>query len=536
MTEMNAAGMSVAASPIMAGLSSQGPAIWIDSDRVLARAVNSAEELSPYEWYAKSRRGEPLPRADWWLISSHAAPVNVTAAMKSVPATFFATNVAGQFVGVADESLWSLNVRTRKVTKLASGLPRGADVVWPRALDGAYRAISELIVAGRDKDGAQPLVRVVLGEHGAASRSTRSSSSAVKVVPLTPPSAGARFDDYFPERSLVTLRDLAPTGTFLWGLDTSSGQSTKLLALNEHLADIALGEPTIIDYRGVDGQPLKGGVLLPPDYQPGRKYPVLMWVYAGSMVRGPNDSSFSVYAPGQYNLRLYAARGYVVLMPSMPLKPDGGKNDDYIDLPKGALPALNRLIDLGIADPERLAVMGQSYGGFSVYSLVTYTNRFKAAIAMAGITDLVSLYGEFDRTARGYPGIEHQKSVNWGLAEQGQVSMGVPPWEDLWRYLRNSPINFVDRVQTPLLLIHGDQDVRGPITQAEEFFYALYRQGKRAKLLRYWGEDHGLRQSPANVREIVDEIFAWLKLNMPETAAATKAGESPPSAQAAQAR
>jgi dipeptidyl aminopeptidase/acylaminoacyl peptidase len=198
---------------------------------------------------------------------------------------------------------------------------------------------------------------------------------------------------------------------------------------------------------------------------------------------------------------------------------------------------------MGIADPERLAVMGQSYGGFSAYSLVTYTNRFKAAIAMAGLTDLVSLYGEFDRTARGYPGIEHQKSVNWGLAEQGQVSMGVPPWEDLWRYLRNSPINFVDRVQTPLLLIHGEQDLRGPITQAEQFFYALYRQGKRAKLLRYWGEDHGLRQSPANVREIVDEIFAWLKLNMPEPAAkskdvssAAKSQEEPASAKSAEAR
>jgi dipeptidyl aminopeptidase/acylaminoacyl peptidase len=133
---------------------------------------------------------------------------------------------------------------------------------------------------------------------------------------------------------------------------------------------------------------------------------------------------------------------------------------------------------------------------------------------MAGITELVSLYGQFDPTARGYGGIEHQKSANWGLLEHGQVSMGVPPWEDLWHYLRNSPLYFVDRVQTPLLMIHGEQDIRGPMTQAEEFFYALYHQGKRAKLLRYWGEDHGLRQSPANVRNVVDEIIAWLDVNL----------------------
>ena len=208
----------------------------------------------------------------------------------------------------------------------------------------------------------------------------------------------------------------------------------------------------------------------------------------------------------------------------MPLRPDGATDkDDYIDLPKGVMPAIDKLIDLGIADPDRLAVMGQSYGGYSTYSLVTYTHRFKAAIALAGITELVGEYGEFDRTARSYPGIDHQKSANAGIDELGQTGLGKPPLADLWRYWRNSPLFFADRIQTPLLLIHGEQDIRGPMTQAEELFYALYRQGKRAKLLRYWGEDHGLRLSPANARNIVDEIFASLQTNMPEKTAAPAA-------------
>jgi dipeptidyl aminopeptidase/acylaminoacyl peptidase len=330
------------------------------------------------------------------------------------------------------------------------------------------------------------------------------------------PSPTAQLEAYVPERSLLLFTDETRRGSDLWATDLSGGAGTRLLELNEHLAEVAQSRRMLIDYRGGDGDELKAAVILPPDFEPGRRYPVLVWVYAGTMVRDTMGRSLSIHQPGQYNLHLYAARGYVVLVPSMPLRPKDAENDDFMDLPKGVLPALDRLIELGIADGDRLAVMGQSYGGFSTYSLVVHTNRFRAAIAMAGLTDLVSLYGQLDPTGRAYPGLDHLKSVNWGLAESGQVGMGVPPWGDLWRYMRNSPLYYVDRVRTPLLLIHGEQDIRGPMTQAEEFFYALYRQGKRARLLRYWGDDHGLRLSPANVRDMVEEILKWLELHMPE--------------------
>jgi len=490
--------ISVAASMAAADAPDESAALST-GDELILRAVPPADELPPMDWYMRKRKGEALPRVDWWALSSKRAPVNMTAQMHDVPSSWRASNVKGRWVGVAGDHLWSLDVRNRRVIQLSDQpLPHGAEIVWPTALDGAHKASSVLIVAGAEKDGARPLVRVTLEKTGAT------------VTPLASPSPTSQFEDYVPAQSVVLYRDPSPQGVFLWGNDT------KLLALNEHMANIDLGKIQMIDYRAVDGQAVKGAVILPPDYQPGKRYPVLMWVYAGATVRGPSDRSLGAYMPGEYNLRLYAARGYVVLVPTMPLARNGGKNDDYIDLPKGAMPAVDKLVELGIADPDRLAVMGQSYGGYSVYSLVTYTPRFKAAIAMAGLTDLVSIYGEFDRTARGYDGIEHRKSVNWGLAEHGQLSMGVPPWEDQWRYWRNSPINYVDRVQTPLLLIHGEQDIRGGMGQAEEFFFALYRQGKRAKLLRYWGEDHGLRQSPANVRDIVEQIFEWLRINMPE--------------------
>jgi dipeptidyl aminopeptidase/acylaminoacyl peptidase len=85
--------------------------------------------------------------------------------------------------------------------------------------------------------------------------------------------------------------------------------------------------------------------------------------------------------------------------------------------------------------------------------------------------------------------------------------MGNPPWKDLGRYIRNSPIFSVDRVQTPLMIMQGDLDYVA-LQQGEEFFTSLYRQGKRAEFVRYWGEGHVL-ESPANIRDMWQRIFAW---------------------------
>jgi dipeptidyl aminopeptidase/acylaminoacyl peptidase len=118
-------------------------------------------------------------------------------------------------------------------------------------------------------------------------------------------------------------------------------------------------------------------------------------------------------------------------------------------------------------------------------------------------------YGQFDATARGYSGIEHEKSLNWVLNELTQPGLGAPAYQDPVLYARHSPLSYVDRVETPLLMIHGEYDKRASLSQAESFFYGLYRQGKTARLLRYWGESHSLAQSPANIRSIYQEILDW---------------------------
>lgn len=120
---------------------------------------------------------------------------------------------------------------------------------------------------------------------------------------------------------------------------------------------------------------------------------------------------------------------------------------------------------------------------------------------------LVAVLRQDDHPLR-YDENAHELLFFAGNAESGQNRMGNPPWADLWRYLRNSPLNYVDRVETPLMIVQGDMDYV-PIQQGEEFFTAVYRLGKPAEFVRYWGEGHVI-SSPANTRDMWQRIFGWL--------------------------
>src|SRR5262249_40540763 len=150
--------------------------------------------------------------------------------------------------------------------------------------------------------------------------------------------------------------------------------SQPLVTLNEHLAGVAPGQIEPPTYTGEDGQPLKAWLLLPPDYQPGKRYPLVTEIYAGDVMSDtcPKDFRLNQRSFG-YNLQLFAAQGYAVLLPSMPLPPRGEATDVYLELAKGVMPAVDRAILSGVADPQRLAVSGASFGGFSVYGLITQT-------------------------------------------------------------------------------------------------------------------------------------------------------------------
>jgi dipeptidyl aminopeptidase/acylaminoacyl peptidase len=313
------------------------------------------------------------------------------------------------------------------------------------------------------------------------------------------------------------------TGTFVW---SSSAEGTRepvpLLALNEFLAGFAEGAKRLIAYRALSGDSLRGYVILPVNYQPGRRYPLVAWVYAGAMVRDTMSTMSRINNPFVLNLQLFAARGYAVLVPSQPIGPEGVAGNPLDEMPNGIIPAIDRVIELGIADSSRLAIAGQSYGGYTTMGMITQTTRFKAAVSLAGLSDLISSYGAFDIRRRYFPDAADYL-LGTSFSETGQLRMGAPVWQDPSRYVRNSPLFRVTSIETPLLLVQGDQDYVS-MAQGEAMFTALHRLGKPVRFVRYWGEGHVLN-SPANIRHMWSEIFAWLEAHLggPESPSSNEA-------------
>jgi len=449
------------------------------------------------EWLLVQVRSTAGPgvsnRFDWWALGVSGETRNLTASMPTPPATLIPAG--GAFLAVVAGDLWRVDPRGGATNLTAAFAPTVLSVA-PFGGRAATGAPAEVIVSVRES-GAGGAYRVTLAGRGAA------------LEPLPLPSPRATVVSSWPGRT-VLFRANEPSGTFAWGHNLADGRVTPLAALNQQLAAVRHPVKQLIRYRGTDGDSLHAVLVLPPDYRPGERYPLFTWVYAGSVFRDTSAQSLLLnpYSDISLNLLPLVSRGYAVLFPSMPLGPDGKAGDPMIDLPKGVVAAVDRVVELGIADPERLAVGGQSYGGYSTYSIITYTRRFKAAIALAGPSNLISTYGDFDGRFRYSDAAGDDGTFLARWAEGGQGRMEASPSTNLWRYLRNSPVFFVDRVTTPVLIIQGDIDFV-PLTQGEEFFSGLLRQGKTARFLRYWGEGHVL-ESPANVRHMWNEIFTWL--------------------------
>jgi dipeptidyl aminopeptidase/acylaminoacyl peptidase len=201
-----------------------------------------------------------------------------------------------------------------------------------------------------------------------------------------------------------------------------------------------------------------------------------------------------------------------VLLASIPSDRDVLPREPLQELADTVLGAVDAAIATAYVDGDRLAIQGWSFGGFATIGVIAQTNRFKAAIAVAGIYDFQSHYGVqriSDRLAAEFDGLYFDLDAPIGNVESDQIGMGAPPWRDPQRYLRNSPLTNVESIQTPVMLMHGDLDYTVSLTQSEELFTALYRLNKDATFVRYWGEGHDLPVSPANIRDYWARVFRW---------------------------
>jgi acetyl esterase/lipase len=282
----------------------------------------------------------------------------------------------------------------------------------------------------------------------------------------------------------------------------------EFMHLNAYMADVAGTVPVAIEHTDPDHGTLVDWLVLPPDYQTGQKLPLVVIVYPGAVFGKTWHDPYYRFSELTTRPHILAANGFAVLRVSMPTLPyDTTPRDPMTGFEHRVDAAIDQVIARGYADADHIGLMGHSYGGYTTQALLTQSKRFKAAVAMAGLSNLTSAYGAFDDYGRG---IRDDGLMFFGArwSEFGQGAMGGPPWEDPGRYIRNSPLFSVQEITTPLMLIHGGLDAVVPMSQSEEMFTALSRLDRDAVFIRYWGEEHNLK-NPHNIRHKWAQILDW---------------------------
>jgi dipeptidyl aminopeptidase/acylaminoacyl peptidase len=259
---------------------------------------------------------------------------------------------------------------------------------------------------------------------------------------------------------------------------------------------------------------LHGWILYPPGQHERERLPAITIIYPGMTYDTQPPTDVSLLYRWYQNPQLFAALGYAVLLPSIPYPGKPMSGNMIAPLAASVLPLVDTAVARGIVDRDRVALLGQSAGGYAVQALITQTDRFRSAISTAGYSDLISLYGTFYGQYRHGDSGDPQLSTALRMMqfERGYYRAGAPPWAAPDRYITNSPIFQVGRVHTPIMLVQGENDFV-PVQQSEEYFSALYRQNKRAQFVRYYGEEHTI-SGRANILDFWRRAEDWLRDTM----------------------
>lgn len=278
-------------------------------------------------------------------------------------------------------------------------------------------------------------------------------------------------------------------------------QARPLAVIEPKLAGVEVGpaerfETTVPLYDG-RMRTLSSAVLLPPGAKRGDRLPAVVMIYPGADFSKQAQAFAGGMGNSSPNLA-FTSHGYAVLLMNLPIGPEGQANDPLLEITDALLPQIQRAADLGYIDINRLALSGQSYGGYSTLGVMTRTHLFRGAIAVNGLSDLASFYGTSE--------IEFGRR----MMEGGQFRLGAPPWSDLKRYIDNSPYLQLDKIRSPLLMIVGDEDKSLP--DATKMFNGLKRLGRPAELAAYEGEGHAISEwSPVNAADASARMIQFLQ-------------------------
>jgi dipeptidyl aminopeptidase/acylaminoacyl peptidase len=273
-------------------------------------------------------------------------------------------------------------------------------------------------------------------------------------------------------------------------------QETQLTNWNQDIYDeCLLGECKRFTYAGDQDWPIDAWLLTPPGWTGDHPLPTVLLIHGGP--HGVYGSSF------MFQAQILASNGIAVVYANPRGSQSYGQDFAYAVVGdwggadfRDLMACVDHLVSTGVSDPEHLGIMGWSYGGFMTSWTITQTNRFKAALPGAIVGNRHSFYGSSDI---GYFFGEHH--------------FGGTPWGEPEKLLSRSAINFAERVETPVLFMHGESDLRCPIEQTEQFFTALRRQGKSAVMVRYPNEFHGISQ-PRHKLDRYQRILAWFDYHL----------------------
>jgi dipeptidyl aminopeptidase/acylaminoacyl peptidase len=255
----------------------------------------------------------------------------------------------------------------------------------------------------------------------------------------------------------------------------------KLSDANPQQKDYLWGTAELVEWRSShDNNMLQGVLYKPENFDPSKKYPMMVYFYERL---SDQLNNYVAPAPGSssINISFYVSRGYLVFTPDIPYKV-GYPGESALE---SVVPGVQSLVAKGFIDEDAIGVQGHSWGGYQIAYLVTKTNIFKAAEAGAPVANMISAYG----------GIRWESGLSRMMQyEKTQSRIGGTLWEAPIHFIENSPIFWADKVETPLLMMHNDEDGAVPWEQGIEYFVALRRLNRPVWMLNYNGEAHGLRK------------------------------------------
>lgn len=239
------------------------------------------------------------------------------------------------------------------------------------------------------------------------------------------------------------------------------------------------GKAELVNYKNTDGIDLQGILIKPDNFELNKKYPMVVYLYEKL-----SDGLHNFQNPGpgtSVNFSVYSSNDYVIFMPDI-VYTIGYPGQSAM---KCVMPGVDAVVKQGFINEDAIGIQGHSWGGYQIAYMVTKTNRFKAAAPGALVANMTSAYG----------------GIRWGTGmprlfqyEKTQSRIGGTPWDSTEKFLENSPLFAIDKIQTPILMLHNDNDDAVPWYQGIEYYLALRRLNKEVYMFNYNGEFHGLRK------------------------------------------